>query len=97
MQIIINNPLVPPRLRFAFLLLLCRVIDTTKAKEIKGSPGAPSEAEKDAYELLRTLVRGKAPKLSGQMGRPPRFYILPLCLPCVRCFSLLLSVDGETG
>lgn len=37
-------------------LLRARVIDAAKAKAIQGSAGAPSEGEKDAHELLRTLV-----------------------------------------
>lgn len=40
-------------------VLCARVIDAAKAKAIQGSAGAPSEGEKDAHELLRTLVWAK--------------------------------------
>lgn len=37
---------------------LYRVVNAAKAKAIEGSSGAASEGEKDAHELLRTLVSG---------------------------------------
>lgn len=39
-----------------------RVVQAEKAKAVKGKEGTASEGEKDAHELLRTLVR---------IGRPP--------------------------
>lgn len=91
-QINKNNPLVPP-LSVAFLLLLCRVIDATKAKEVKDSAGALSKAEKAAYELLRNLARQAT--AVGPNGSVSTAYILLLCVPFVRCLSLLLSIDRE--
>lgn len=39
-----------------------RVVEAEKAKAVKGKEGTASDGEKDAHELLRTLVR---------IGRPP--------------------------
>lgn len=36
---------------------MCRVIDAAKAKATQGRAGVPSDGERDAHELLRTLVR----------------------------------------
>lgn len=77
-----KQPLVPP-LYGAFLLLLCRVIDATKAKEIKGSAGAPSEAENDAYELLRTLVRARQRSCRAKWVGPHSF--TSSCCVCLVC------------
>lgn len=49
-----------------------RLLDATKAKAIQGSAGAPSEGERDAHELLRTLVK------KTQLTHP---LLTPCCVP----------------
>ena len=42
---------------FALRRIPFRVVQAEKAKAVKGKEGAPPDGEKDAHELLRTLVR----------------------------------------
>ncbi|CAB1104368.1 unnamed protein product [Ectocarpus sp. CCAP 1310/34] len=64
-------------------VLRTQVIDATKAKEIKGSAGALSEAEKDAYELLRTLVSARQPSCWAKWVGPHGF--TSSCCVCLVC------------
>lgn len=50
--------------------LVCRVVDAAKAKAIQSSAGAPSDGERDAHELLRTLVRKHASSRCSGRDRP---------------------------
>lgn len=50
---------------------MCRVIDAAKARATQGSAGAPSDGERDAHELLRTLVRTlKVSLIAGGVYEP---------------------------
>lgn len=73
-----------------------RVIDAAKAKDPKGGEGAASEGDKNAHELLRTLVRGRsAEPLRSALSCSP--FVLLLSAQEVTATLLSTTLAGSTG